>query len=170
MDCKRIEELLSSFLEGDLSQAEMALMESHLAGCPDCASLLAVLGRAQKALAGFPEIEVSPSLKARLIVIPEQKKKFSFSFDFVLKPSLQPVFAAATIFMTLLSFYLFNPDKRNIDRTIDQRIHTGYGQVEKLYAKAGSFTDRLGDTAENVFVSVKNWKIFSGNEDHPYTE
>jgi len=170
MDCKCIEELLSSFLEGDLSQAEMALMESHLAGCPDCTSLLAVLGRAQKALAGFPEIEVSPSLKARLIAIPEQKKKFSFSFDFVLKPSLQPVFAAATIFMTLLSFYLFNPDKRNIDRAIDQRIHTGYGQVEKLYAKAGSFTDRLGDTAENVFVSVKNWKIFSGNEDHPYTE
>jgi len=170
MECERLEELLPSFLEGALSQEEKALVESHLAGCPDCRGLLAVLARTQQALAGLPELEVSPGLRARLLAIPERKKKFSFSFDFVLKPSLQPVFAAATIFMTLLSFYLFNPDKRNIDRAIDQRIHTGYGQVEKFYAKAGSFTDRLGDTAENVFVSVKNWKIFSGNEDHPYTE
>lgn len=167
MTCERIEELLSAFLEGGLSQAEKDLVESHLAGCPDCAALRAVLDRAQKALAGFPEVEVSPSLQARLAAIPERKKKFSFSFDFLLKPSLQPVFAAATIFMTLLSFYLFNPHKRNIDRAIDLKIHTGYSQAEKLFSKAGSFKDRVGDTAENVFVSVKNWKLFGGNEDEP---
>ncbi len=165
MTCERIEELLSTYLEGGLSQAEKEMVESHLAGCPDCAALLAVLGRAQKALTGFPELEVSPSLQARLVAIPERRKKFSLSFDFVLKPSLQPVFAAGAVFMTLLSFYLFNPDKKNIDRAIDQKIHSGYSQVEKLYSRAGSFTDRLGDTAENVFVSVKNWKIFGGNED-----
>jgi len=168
MTCERIEELLSAFLEGELSQAEKALVETHLAGCPDCTALLAILSRAQQALADFPELEVSPGLQARLAAIPEHKKKFSLSFDFVLRPALQPVFAAATIFMTLLSFYLFNPDKKNIDRAIDQKIHSGYSQVEKLYAKAGSFTDRLGDTAENVFVSVKSWKIFGGNEDPTY--
>ena len=168
MICERIEELLSAFLEGELSQADKALVESHLAGCPDCTALLAVMRRTQQALAAIPELEVSPSLQARLAAIPERKKKFSFSFDFVLKPALQPVFAAATIFMTLLSFYLFNPDKKYIDRAIDQKIHSGYSQVEKLYAKAGSFTDRLGDTAESVFVSVKSWKIFGGKEDPTY--
>jgi hypothetical protein len=86
----------------------------------------------------------------------------------VLKPAFQPVFAAAAIFMTLLSFYLFNPDKKSIDRIIDLKVHTGYGQVEKLYAKAGSFTDRLGETADNVYLSVKNWKVFGGNEDATY--
>jgi hypothetical protein len=129
--------------------------------------LLALLEKTEKALAGIPELEVSPGLRARLAAIPEGKKKFSFSFDFLLKPSLQPVFAAGAVFMTLISFYLFNPDKKNIDRAIDQKIHSGYSQVEKLYAKAGSFTDRVGDTAQSVFVSVKNWKIFGGNEDNP---
>ena len=167
MTCERIEELLSAYLEDGLSQAEKDLVESHLAGCPGCSDLLAVLGRAQKALAAFPELEVSPALRARLAAIPEQKKKFSFSFDFLLKPSLQPVFATATIFMTLLSFYLFNPDKRNIDRAIDRKIHTGYSQAEKLITKAGSFKDRVGDTAENVFVTVKSWKLFGGSEDEP---
>jgi hypothetical protein len=167
MTCERIQELLSAFLEGDLSQAENTLVEAHLAACPDCAAGLAILSRTQRALAGFPELDVSPGLQARLAAIPQRKRKFSFSLDFVVKPALQPVFAAATIFMTLLSFYLFNPNKKDIDRAIDLKVHSGYGQVEKLYAKAGSFTDRLGDTAENIFVSVKNWKIFGGGEDEP---
>jgi hypothetical protein len=167
MTCQRIEELLSAYLEGGLSPAEKAYVDGHLAVCPDCASLLALLEKTEKALAGIPELEVSPGLRARLAAIPEGKKKFSFSFDFLLKPSLQPVFAAGAVFMTLISFYLFNPDKKNIDRAIDQKIHSGYSQVEKLYAKAGSFTDRVGDTAQSVFVSVKNWKIFGGNEDNP---
>jgi Putative zinc-finger len=168
MTCERIEGLLSAFLDGELGPADKATVESHLAGCPDCTALLSVLRRAQEALAGFPELEVSPSLLARLSAIPDRKKRFSFTFDFVLKPALQPVFAAATIFMTLLSFYLFNPDKKNIDRAIDLKIHTGYSQVEKLYAKAGSFTGRVGETADNVYLSVKNWKVFGGNEDETY--
>jgi hypothetical protein len=170
MRCERIEELLSAFLEGELNPEEMALVEGHLEGCPDCSSLLGILQRAQQALSGFPEVAVSPRLHARLAAIPERKKKFSLTLDFFLKPSLQPVFAAGAIFMTLLSFYLFNPNKKAIDRTIDQKIHTGYSQVEKLYARAGSFTDRLGDTANNIIVSVKDWKVFGGNEDDLYNQ
>ncbi len=170
MRCEPIEELLSAFMDGVLSPAEMALVENHLAGCPDCTSLLRDLRRAQQALTGFPEVEVSPGLLARLAAIPERPKKFSLTFDFVLKPALQPVFAAAAIFMTLLSLYFFNPDKKAIDRTIDQKIHTGYSQVEKIYARAGAFTDRLGDTANNILVSVKNWKVFGGNEGDPYEQ
>jgi len=83
----------------------------------------------------------------------------------VLKPSLQPVFATAAIFLTVLSFYLFSPNKKYIDRTVDQKIHLGYSQVEKLYAKAGSWTDRLADYKDNVLGSLKNWKIFGGKKD-----
>jgi hypothetical protein len=168
MECERIEELLSAFLEDELSPAEKALVEAHLAGCPECSSLLGVLRRAQQALTGFPEIEVNADLQDRLAAIPGRKKRFSFAFDFLLKPSLQPVFAGAAIFMTFLSFYLFNPNKQAIDRTIDYKIHSGYSQMEKLYARAGSLTDRLGDTANHIFASVKNWKIFGGSEDDSY--
>ena len=163
MTCERIEGLLSAFLEGELSQTDRAIVESHLAGCPDCSALLAVLSRTQQALAGFPELEVSPSLKAKLHAIPERKKRYSFALDFLLKPSLQPMFAAATVFLTLLSFYFFNPNKRSIDRTIDQQIHLGYSQVEKLYARAESWTDRLDGYRDEILSSIKNLKIFGGN-------
>ena len=165
MNCERIEELLSSFLEGGISASEKRLVESHLAACQACSLLYSAVRETRNALFDFPEVEVSESLMSKLYAIPERKKKFSFSFDFVLKPSLQPVFATAAIFLTILSFYLFNPDKKYIDRTIDQKIHLGYSQVEKLYAKAGSWTDRLADYKDNVLGSLKNWKIFGGKKD-----
>ena len=165
MDCERIEELLSSFLEGELSASEKRLVETHLTACQACSLLYSALQETSEALSGFPEVEVSESLMSKLYAIPERKKKFSFSFDFLLKPSLQPVFATAAIFLTVLSFYLFNPDKKYFDRTVDQKIHLGYSQVEKLYAKAGSWTDRLVDYKDNVLGSLKNWKIFGGKKD-----
>lgn len=165
MNCERIEELLSSYLEGELSPAEKSLVESHLATCQGCALLYSAMREAQAALFGFPEVQVGESLMSKLYAIPEKKKRFRFSLDFLLRPSLQPILAAATIFMTLLSFYLFNPDKKYIDRAIDQKIHQGYSRVEKLYARAGSWTDRLGDYKDSVLGSIKNWKIFGGNKD-----
>jgi hypothetical protein len=165
MNCERIEELLSSFLEGELSASEKSLVERHLATCQACASLYSALQETREALFGFPEAEITESLASKLYAIPERRKKFSFSLDFLLKPSLQPIFATAAIFLTVLSFYLFNPDKKYIDRTIDQKIHLGYSQVEKLYAKAGSWTDRLVDYKDNVLGSLKNWKVLGGKKD-----
>jgi len=165
MNCEKIEELLSSYLEGELSTAEKTLVDDHLRTCQGCAILYSAIKETREALSGFPELEVSASLMSKLYAIPEKKKKFRFSLDFLLKPSLQPIFAAATIFLTLLSFYLFNPNKKYIDRSIDQKIHLGYSQVEKLYAKAESWTDRLGDYKDSVLGSLKNWKIFGGNKD-----
>jgi len=165
MKCERVEELLSFHLEGDLSAEEKALVESHLRSCPSCALLLSALNETRRALSEIPELEVSPELLSRLAAIPTTKKKFSFSLDFLLKPSLQPVFAAASVFLTLVSFYLFNPNKKMIDRSVEQQIRLGYSQAEKIYARAGSITDRLGDRAGNIFASIKNWKIFGASED-----
>jgi hypothetical protein len=167
MKCDRIEELLSPYLEGELEAAEKALVEGHLRTCRACRLLAAALNETRGALAGFPELEVSPSLKTKLYAIPERKKRYSFALDFLLKPSLQPVFAAATVFLTLLSFYFFNPNKRSIDRAIDQQIHLGYSQVEKLYARAESWTDRLDGYKDEILSSIKNWKIFGGNGGQP---
>ena len=150
---------------GGLSSSDKNLVERHLAECRACSLLYLSLRETRQALRDFPEVEVSANLMSKLYAIPEKKRRFSFSFDFVLKPSLQPVFAAAAILLTVLSFYLFSPNKKYIDRTVDQKIHLGYSQVEKLYARAGSWTDRLADYKDNVLGSLKNWKIFGGKKD-----
>lgn len=165
MRCEKIEELLSPYLEDELSQEEKEAVKDHLQTCESCAALLSFLKETRESLTGFPELEVSQNLLNRLSSIPSKKKRFRLSFDFLLQPSLQPVLAAASILLILVSFYLFNPDKKFINKSIDRRIHLGFSKVEKLYARAESFTDSLGEYKDNILVSLKNIKLFGESED-----
>ena len=162
MTCDKIEGLLTAYADGELSLEEKASIEQHLEVCSDCASLLSFLRSADRTLAVFPEIEPRANLRQKLYAIPAQKK-FRLGLDFLLKPSLQPVFAAATVFLIMFSFYMFSPDKNQINKAISRQFHRGYSQFEKLSAKAGSITDSLGAYADNVLVSLKKINPLSKN-------
>jgi len=163
MNCKKIEESLSSYLENDLDPKEKAEVEEHLNTCPGCSLLLSFIKETKDSLVDFPELELSDNLLANLHSIPSKKKKFKLNLDFLLRPSLQPVLASATILLTLLSFYFFHPNKKYIDQSISRQIHLGYSKVEKLYARAESFTDSLNEFKDNILVSLKQINPLSRN-------
>ena len=169
MTCDRFEELLSAYLEGELSPEEKRDMDAHLGSCPACAELLSLFRASQGALAAFPEAEPSPALMAKLYAIPdaipEKKRFFEPVFDFLLRPSLQPVFAALSALFIAVSFVFFLPQGRGIQKAIDRQLHLGYSQVEKLYAKAGSLTDELGSLKNGVVDSIKALTPEKGQED-----
>jgi len=165
MTCERFEELLSAYLEGELSAAEGREMEAHAATCSSCAELLSFLRETQGALRGFPEVEPSQALMAKLYAIPEKKRFFKPVFDFLLRPDLQPVFATFSVLFIALSFVFFLPQGRGIQKAINRQIHLGYSQVEKLYAKAGSVTDELGSFKNTVVDSFKALSPSKGQED-----
>jgi anti-sigma factor RsiW len=168
MTCERFDELLSAYLEDRLSAGEKREMDAHLASCPACAELLSLVQQSQAALAGFPELEPGPALMARLYAIPEipeKKKFFRPVFDFLLRPSLQPVFAAFSALFLALSFIFFLPQGRGIQKAINRQLHLGYSQVEKIYAKAGSVTDELGSLKTTVVDSIKTLSPLKGQEE-----
>jgi len=167
MKCEKIEKLLSPYLEDELSQEEKKTVENHLEMCPNCSSLLSFIKEAKNSLSEFPELEVSDSLLERLHALPNKKKKFKLGLDFFLRPSFQPVFAVASIFLILLSFYFFNPDKNLINKSIDRQIHLGYSKIEKLYTKAGSYKGNLTALKDNFLDSFKQKKtnLLGGGED-----
>ncbi|MGZ7065220.1 MAG: anti-sigma factor family protein [Candidatus Aminicenantales bacterium] len=165
MTCERFEELLSAYLEGDLSPEEKREMDAHLASCLACAELLTVFQETQEALRGFPEVEPGPTLMARLYAIPEKKSFFQPAFDFLVRPSLQPVFAALSALFIAISFVFFLPQGRGIQKAIDRQLHLGYNQVEKIYAKAGSLTDELGSLKNSFVDSIKTLTPEKGQED-----
>lgn len=166
MKCEKIEELLSPYLEDELSVEEKAAVDNHLKVCPNCSSLLSFMDESKESLSDFPELDVSQGLLNRLYALPREKKKFKFSLDFLVRPSLQPVFAAASILLMLISLYAFNPNKSLIDKSIDRQLHLGYSKVEKLYAKAGHFKDNLIAVKDNFLDSLKQKKTkLFGNED-----
>lgn len=154
MSCERIEDLLVAYADGELEAADRAAVEGHLKGCPDCAALLACLRTASASLAALPEIEPRPELHRALHAIPFRKSAARRAVDLLLKPSLQPFYAAASILLALVSLYAINPDRPAIDKAVSRTFHRGYSRVERIYARAGSVTDSLGDFAENVYVSL----------------
>ena len=165
MRCELIEELLSPYLENELDQEEKRAVKEHLETCKNCSLLFSSIKETRKSLTGFPEMEVSENLLDRLYSIPGKKKRFKLSFDFRLRPSLQPILAGAMGILMLLSLYFLNSDKIFINKSISRQIHLGYSKVGKLYARAGTFVDTLGEHKDNILVSIKNIKLFGGNED-----
>lgn len=165
MTCERFGELLSAYLEGELSGEEKRAMDAHLGLCPACAELLSLFRETQEALTGFPEMEPGPSLMARLYAIPEKRGFFKAVSDFVLRPSLQPVYAAFTVLFIAISFVFFLPQGRGIQKAINRQLHLGYSQVEKIYANAGSVTDELGSLKNTVVDSFKTLNPLKGQED-----
>jgi len=165
MKCEHIEELLSPYLEDELSREEKRAVEEHVKSCESCSLLLSNLKEATESLVSLPELEVSQGLLNRLYSIPGKKKRFSLALDFFLRPSLQPVFAVIAAVLILGSFYFFNPNKKSIYRAVSRQLHLGYSQVGKLYAKAESFTASLGEYKDTILVSLKNISGSRENED-----
>jgi predicted anti-sigma-YlaC factor YlaD len=152
-------DLLSEYLEGGLGGPRKAEVETHLAGCPECASLLEAMRDARDALASLPELEPSPDLLRKLYAIPERKKRFRLVRDFLLRPALQPVFAGATGLMIFLSFLIFTPAGRTLQKDINRQVHAGYGRIERLYVKAGAIPDKIGAGKENLLGSLRSVDI-----------
>jgi len=171
MTCERIEELLSAYLEGGLSAAEKAGIDAHIAGCSDCAALLGLMREAMTATAGFPEAEPSAGLMTRLYGIPEEKaakaaKKrfFRTAFEWLGRPALQPIYAASTAALIVLSFVLFHPEGRGIRKAIDVQFHRSIGAVEKLYADAGGLKGEIRALSANMVKSFNTLGLPGGDE------
>src|SRR5438132_6476956 len=61
-DCEKFEELLGSYLEGELADAQKAEMDAHAATCLKCASIVADLRRIAREAASLPLIMPSRDL------------------------------------------------------------------------------------------------------------
>ena len=173
MTCERFEELLSAYLEGELSAPERAEVESHLGSCRECAELAGLMRETMTATAGFPEAEPSTGLMARLYGIPEEKaakaaKKrfFRTAFDWLANPTLQPVYAASTAALIVLSFVLFHPEGHGIRKAIDVQFHRGIGAVEKIYADAGGLKGEIRALSANVVKSFNTLGLPGGDENN----
>jgi len=155
MECERWEGRLAAYLEDELGGAERTAVEDHLQACPACRELLDLLRSVQVSLRSIPEVEPSPALQRRLAAVPDRKKRLRFGFDLFLNPSLQPVLAAATVVLTLISFYAFSPRRSSINKSFERQIHLGYHKIAKLYTQAESLASSLAGYKDSLMVSLQ---------------
>jgi len=154
MNAAHVEELLSAYLEGDLDAGLVAEVEAHLASCPDCSSLFEAVGGIRVGLAAVPEIDPPSDLLRKLYAVPDRRKR-RWIPDFLLRPSLQPVFAGITGLLVFVSFLTFSPDGRSFQKNIVRQVHTGFSKAGKLYAQAGAVADEITSYKNALLGSLR---------------
>lgn len=111
IDCNRIKDYLSSFIDGELDQQMSLLVKQHLAVCPLCALELEEDKRIDSLIrANIPKEKASYKLKeAVLKKIEDSGEKKHPLVDFHLKPAL--VTAIAIFLITTVIFSILNIHK-----------------------------------------------------------
>ena len=92
MDHNTCRDNLSAYLDGELPQREKALLEAHLAGCPDCRAVLGQLGTVSGIMKKHIMEPVPLSLKKQVLSGPAKAAR----------PWLKPVLALSTAAAALL--------------------------------------------------------------------
>lgn len=65
-ECGDMELLLSPYVDGMASSAEIRRVEAHLPGCPDCAAALSLIQATRRTLAARPVVAPPPELHSRI--------------------------------------------------------------------------------------------------------
>ncbi len=159
MDCKKITEDLTAFLDGELSAADSAQVNAHLASCASCADEL----RSLKDAADFIESRRGElhlrsgawdAVRTRIAT----EKSFSL-FEFPLLTHWRAAFAAAACFAIFAAGYLWYQriEERDLNAYISQYIKAR--EASRPFSKAGTGMDvrfESGKVAvDNPFIEAK---------------
>lgn len=102
MNCKAVDQILSSYADGELSGREMRLVREHLSGCAECSAELEMVLRLKRCIAALPDAECEPDLEDRLIraIYREQSSQRSrFKLVFAGGLAFVGAFALATVWL-----------------------------------------------------------------------
>lgn len=87
MECKKVQELISGYLDGELQMSEREIFEAHGRQCRGCAELLHETEAVKRAYCALPRHSAPPYFAARVMAGVEKDAKASW-FDFFLgKPA-----------------------------------------------------------------------------------
>ncbi|MCP2520916.1 zf-HC2 domain-containing protein [SCandidatus Aminicenantes bacterium Aminicenantia_JdfR_composite] len=148
MKCEEFEEILSLYIEGEISGKIKTNLEKHLQECSNCKSFLTSMLDIKKTLSNFPELEVSNNLIENILRKTKPKKGIS-----LIIPYLEP--ALATLAALIIIISLLIPHSQKIYLAIEKQIYSIYGEIKELEVKGESLKGILIGYKENLLDSFK---------------
>ncbi len=166
MDCTKIEQSLSEYLESSLPADEMSQVARHLESCRNCTALLDEMRSALAACQNYPVLEMEPDLLERVLLRTSGRprtRSFRERFNkYFLLPLLTPRFAAgavlATLFLALMinfmgpriSTAMSNMTPSKMFEWMDRNAQKLYGQGLKAYDKVDSWQAKFNEIRNNT--------------------
>lgn len=154
MDCKKVEDLMSMYIENEVSREIHKEISLHLGQCENCRQLKE---KVEELIYTFPELEedVPFFVKNRLYYIPESqalKATTRGSKYFYLK------WVAAVIgtFVLFLNLFYFT----NILPPANRALHKAVAEIKTLTVETGAFLEKVTES-KDLFI----FSIFKGDSD-----
>jgi len=146
MECKKIEELLSAYIEGELDAAARQEVGQHLDACSQCKELKETM---EGLLQSFPELEeeVPFYLKNRLHYIPESQDLEEDKHSYI-----KWAVAVVGTFILFLNLFYFT----NIYPPANRTLHGIASNVGTFVVETGAFFEKIKESKDIFFYSFFN--------------
>ena len=159
MNCSRIEQKLSAYMESSLPADETNQVEEHLKGCRQCSELLFEMQSVAALCQSYPTLELEPDLLERILLRTSGRPR-TLSFrerfqKYFWGPLLTPRFAAGAVLATLflaLSLNLMMPrlstalsllSPPEMLRILDRGVQTLYSEGLRVYNKTNELQENF---------------------------
>ena len=172
MDCSRIEQWLSEYMESSLLAEETERVTKHLETCTACSALLAEMRSAFSTCRSYPELEMDPDFIEKILLRTSGRprtRSFRERFNqYFLRPLLTPRFAVgatiATLFLVLaanlmlprISGALSVLSPQQVLSLMDHGVNQLYGKGLKAYEKKNEWQAQFSRFKSNTWNNLRS--------------
>jgi hypothetical protein len=172
MDCSKVEQLLSEYMESCLPAEETEHIAQHLETCTGCSTLLAEMRSALSLCRSYPSLDMDPDFVEKVLLRTSGRPR-TRSFreklnQYFLHPLLTPQFAVgaslAMLFLVLmanvmvprLSGAVASLSPSELLRFMDHGVRQMYGEVLKAYEVKNEWQDQFSRFTKNTWNGMRS--------------
>jgi hypothetical protein len=172
MDCSRIEQWLSEYVESSLPAEETELVQRHLETCSNCSALAGEMRSALSLFRNYPTLEIEPDLVEKILLRtsgrPRTRSFREWLDQYFLQPLLTPRFAVgaglATLFL-LFSINIMGPrfttalsslSPQALLRFVDRGVSQLYGKGLKAYETKNEWQAQFSRFKNNAWNGLRS--------------
>lgn len=135
MNCKDVIELLSAYVDGEITGEEIQQVDSHLEGCPHCQSQLAAIKNLISMVHELDELEVPAGVSRSLRQIATDKPSTTMPAKGWLTNRLSYLVATGAVAIAALTLLLIQINTGDLDKQEALTALTGKAPVQELSKK-----------------------------------
>lgn len=170
MDCPKIEQWLSEYMESSLPADEMNLVTKHLEGCRHCSALLEEMRSVVASCHRYPTLEMDPDFLERILLRTSGRprtRSLQERLSDLIHPLFTPRFAVgaslATLFLVLMvnlvtprfSVVLSALSPPSLLQLMDRGVQQLYGEGLKAYDKKNEWQAQFKYFKNNTFNKLR---------------
>lgn len=116
--CRNVQEIMSAYLDGEVSPDEERMVREHVASCSECKVVLQDLQKTAQLVKGLDEVEPPPWLTQKIMahVRDEAEKAGFFKRIFYPFRIKVPIQAFATLLIVVVVFYVYKSNEPQYER------------------------------------------------------